>query len=83
MGEIKLAEIICILKQIRPFGEFEGDTLLFDSGYIDSLVIFDRLLPALEEKYQITIEPYELVPENFETPEAILKYVERKRQEAG
>ena len=54
--------------------------MLFESGYVDSLVIFERLLPRLEEIYGIQIEPMELIPDNFETPEAIGKYVERKMQ---
>ena len=76
----KMERIISILKEIQPIGEFEADTMLFESGYVDSLVIFERLLPRLEEIYGIQIEPMELIPDNFETPEEIGKYVERKMQ---
>ena len=57
----KMERIISILKEIQPIGEFEADTMLFESGYVDSLVIFERLLPRLEEIYGIQIEPMELI----------------------
>lgn len=76
-----LGEIIGLLKEIQPLGEFREETPLFDSGQIDSLVIFDRLLPKLESRYGITVKPLELIPEHFETPGAIAEYVEGKIQE--
>lgn len=79
MEQIQLETIISILNEIQPLGKYEADTALFDSGYIDSLIIFDRLLPKLEEIYEITVEPPELIPDHFETPKAILEYVKNKR----
>ncbi len=76
-----LGEIIGLLKEIQPLGEFREETPLFDSGQIDSLVIFDRLLPELESRYGITVKPLELIPEHFETPGVIAEYVEGKIQE--
>ncbi|MCI9173534.1 MAG: acyl carrier protein, partial [Lachnospiraceae bacterium] len=51
---------------------------LYESGYVDSLTIFGRVLPELEKTYGIQVEPPELIPEHFETPAAILKYLECK-----
>lgn len=78
-----ITQLIDLLHKIQPLGTFEADTPLFDSGYMDSIIVFERLLPALEELFQITVEPPELVPENFETPKAIGRYVESKRLATG
>lgn len=83
MSQSVITQVIDILCKIQPLEDFKADTLLFDSGRIDSMIVFERLLPALEERFQITVEPPELVPENFETPEAIGTYVESKRLGTG
>ena len=79
MSQPVITQIIDLLHKVQPLGVFQADTPLFDSGYMDSMIIFERLLPALEDIFQITVEPPELVPENFETPQAISRYVESKR----
>lgn len=83
MSQTVTMQMMELLRQIQPLGQLETDTPLFDSGYMDSIIIFDRLLPALEEMFQITVEPPELVPENFETPRAIVRYVESKKSAAA
>mgnify|MGYP001103075475 CR=1 FL=1 len=79
MSQTPLEMILGLLTKIQPFGKWEKNTPLFESGGIDSITIFEKILPSLEEIYGIHIEPLELVPENFETPEAIAAYVEGKR----
>ena len=75
MSQTVTMQMMELLRQIQPLGQFETD--------MDSIIIFDRLLPALEEMFQITVEPPELVPENFETPRAIVRYVESKKSAAA
>ena len=79
MKQVQLEDVIRMLKEIQPLGEYEESTLLFESGLIDSLTIFDKLLPRLEEAYGI--EPLDLSPEHFESPGAIHAFVTDKRQE--
>jgi acyl carrier protein len=50
---------------------------LIESGIIDSLGII-RLLEFLEERFSIAIADDDVVPENFETIEAISSLVDRK-----
>ena len=57
--------------------EVSDDTLLIEENIIDSLGIM-KLLLFIEEKYSIHIGDDELVPENFETPSAIAKLLEKK-----
>jgi acyl carrier protein len=61
-------------KTIENFGG--GDNLI-ESGIIDSLGIL-RLLEYLESKFSINISDEELIPENFESIEAIELFISRK-----
>lgn len=56
--------------------------LLIDQGIIDSMGII-VLLGFLEEKFAVTIEGDELLPENFATLAAISTLVDQKNGIAG
>ena len=55
------------------------DTHLFRRGVVDSIGIL-LLVRFIEERYQVAIEPAELVLENFQSAAAIGAFVARKRQ---
>lgn len=55
---------------------------LLDSGIVDSLGILD-LVAFLESGFEVHISDDELLPENFQTVEAIAQFVERKRNGAA
>ena len=55
---------------------------LLESGIVDSLGILD-LVAFLESDFQVHITDDELLPENFQTVEAIAQFVERKRNGAA
>lgn len=74
----KLDEIISLLKELQPAMELDANTDLFDSGYVDSFVIFNELLPKIETKYGFEVTPLDLMPDNFLTPACIAEFVERK-----
>jgi len=62
------------------FGEgdtLRGDTSFLEEGIIDSTGILE-LVMFLEETYDIKVEDSELVPENFDTPDNIARYLEKK-----
>lgn len=80
MIQVRLEEILCLLNEVQPLGKWSANTPLFESGYMDSMMIFDRLLPELEKTYEIEIVPWELIPENFDTPDAIYRYVKGKKK---
>ena len=54
----------------------DTDTLL-ESGILDSLGIM-KLLSFLEEKFSVSLESGELMPENFETVKSIAGLIESK-----
>lgn len=59
----------------QPQDALTTDTLLVEEGIIDSMGIF-RLITFLEEQFDFTIEPEEILLESFETITAIATLVE-------
>ena len=68
--------IIEILEEIIPGEDIETCDTLVDDEILDSFAIIS-LVSALEEEYDITISPAELIPENFNSAESIWEMVER------
>lgn len=54
-----------------------ADESLLDSGLLDSASILE-LVAFLEQRFQISIDDEELVPENFDTINAVVVLVESK-----
>ena len=57
----------------------ESDTKLLESGILNSLSLL-KLVFFLEENFGVTIDPEELIPENFETIAAICNFVGAKKR---
>jgi acyl carrier protein len=58
-----------------------GSTSLIEAGFIDSTGVLE-LVGFLEEKFDIRISENELLPENLDSIDNILAFVERKRAAA-
>lgn len=56
------------------------DVSFMETGIIDSTGILE-IIDFLEDKYSITIEDDELVPENLDSLNALVSFVNRKRTE--
>ena len=69
-------ELMEILEELRPDVDFENETALIDDGVLDSFDIV-ALVGELNEAFDIEIKPNNLVPENFNSAEAILALIER------
>jgi acyl carrier protein len=65
----------------RKRGLSREDRLL-DTGVLDSLGILD-LVSFVEQEFGVTISDDELLPENFQSIEAIAAFVLRKRNGSG
>ena len=57
--------------------KLDHDQSLISSGVIDSLAIL-RLITFIEEKFGVTVEDEDVVPDNFETINIISSYVKAK-----
>ena len=58
------------------------DTPLLESGILDSLSVL-KLVLFLEEQFGIVVAPEDLIPENFETVDAICAYLRALQQLQG
>lgn len=73
-------ELMDILKELRPDVEFEKEQELIDSGILDSFDIVS-LVGELNEAFDIEINVEDLLPENFNSVEAMLELVRRMQEE--
>ncbi len=73
-------KIYNILKEIRPEFDFEESDNFVEDGYLDSFDIV-TLVSELETAFDIVIDGLDVLPENFETIEAICNMVRKSGEE--
>lgn len=76
-----MEKVLSIVEEIRPDVDFAEETALIDDGVLDSFDIVS-IISDLNDEYEINIRVHDLTPENFNSVKAIVKLVERKRQQA-
>ena len=67
--------LIEILEEVIPGVDVENTDRLVDDNILDSFAIIS-LVAELEEEYDITVSPAELVPENFNSAKALWEMVQ-------
>lgn len=72
--------ILELLRDIKPGFDFAGRTDLVDSGDFDSFDVIS-LVSELNEAFEIDIPVEEIVPENFNSLEAMENLVKRFLEE--
>ena len=75
-----MEKVMEILKELRPDVDFENCTTLIDDGILDSFDIV-TLVGELCDAYDIEIGADEIVPENFNSVEAIMALVTRLQED--
>ena len=80
MDEITLDDIIELLEDVREDIDYEQEKKLIDDGILDSFDILS-IISALNEEFDITIPAKDIVPENFNSAEAMLAMVQRLVEE--
>ena len=73
-------EIIEILESLKPGVDYETADNLVDSRVLDSLTIL-ALVPELEDAFDVTIPAVEIIPDNFNSVQAIDALVTRLVEE--
>lgn len=73
-------EVMKILMDLRPDVDFEKEKALVDDEILDSFDIIS-LVQELDEEFDITIKPADLIPDNFNSAEAIWALVEKLMEE--
>ena len=76
ISEVKL-QVISILSEIRPEYDFSQDLNFIEEGMLDSLDIV-TLVNGLDEKFSISIDGDDIIPENFSSLELIVNLLKKK-----
>ena len=71
-----MEELLEILKEINSDIDYENETALIDDGILDSLDVV-ALVSELNDHYDIEIGLDDLIPENFNSLEAMLALIEK------
>ena len=61
-----------ILSDIRPDVDFETETQLITNGVLESFDILS-IVAELSDEFDVTIRPKDLVPENFNSVDAMVE----------
>ncbi|MCI5516128.1 acyl carrier protein [Roseburia sp. MUC/MUC-530-WT-4D] len=69
-----------ILTDLRPDVDFENETNLISGGILESFDIVS-LVSELTDEFDITIRPKDLVPENFNSVDAMLALITKLVEE--
>lgn len=72
-------EILTLLQEVLPQIDFTSSDTLVDEGILDSLSLV-TMIGELSVEYDIVIPYDEIVPENFNSLDAIAKLVERLKK---
>ena len=68
--------LMAILEELRPDVDFANEKSLVTGGVLDSFDII-TLVGQLNDEFDITIKPANLLPENFNSAEAMLAMIEK------
>ena len=70
-----------ILEDLQPDVDFEICDTLIDDGMLDSFAILS-IVSELEDQFEISVSPADIIPENFNSAQAIWAMVQRLQGEA-
>ncbi len=68
------------LRKIKRNVDFENETALFDGGFLDSFDVL-QIIAMLDEEFDITVPPSQIIPDNFNSAGAIWKMMQRLKDE--
>lgn len=65
-------KVVEILSDIRPDVDFKTETQLITNGVLESFDILS-IVAELSDEFDVTIRPKDLVPENFNSVDAMVE----------
>ena len=74
--QAQMDELLELLEDIKPTVDFRTCTGLIDDGYLDSFDILS-IVSELNDAFGIEISPVDIIPENFNSAQALWDMVER------
>ena len=75
-----MEELLEILREMHPDVDFETEEGLIDNGVLDSLDIVS-LISEISENFDVTITAKDILPENFNSAQALYELVRRLEEE--
>ncbi|MGN0423147.1 MAG: acyl carrier protein [Lachnospiraceae bacterium] len=74
-----MEQLLEILKDIQPDVDYENCTTLIDDELLDSFAILS-IVSELEDAFDVEITPVDIIPENFNSAQALWKMVQRLQE---
>lgn len=71
-----MEELIKLLQGIKPEVDFEENNHLIDNEELDSFDIV-TIVAAINDEFDVEIRPGDIIPENFNSVEAMYKLIRR------
>ena len=78
-GKIIIETLLEILNDIDDTVNWEDETALIDDRILDSFGVIS-LISELEDQFEIEIDASEIVPENFNSADAMWKMIQRLQE---
>lgn len=75
-----MEKLLELLKKIKPEVDFESNEHLIDNEELDSFDIVS-IVAAVEEEFDVQITAKDVVPENFNSAEALYNLIQRLEEE--
>ena len=76
-----MEKILEILEEIPPGEDYENCTTLIDDGILESFAILS-IVSELEDAFDISVTPADIIPENFNSAQALWNMVVRLQKES-
>lgn len=74
-----MEKLLEILEDIQPGVDYENCTTLIDDEILDSFAILS-IVSELEDAFDVEVTPVEIVPENFNSAQALWNMIERLQE---
>lgn len=71
-----MEKLMNILTELKPDVDFETEKGLIDNAILDSFDIV-QLIGQLQDTFDIEISPAEIIPENFNSAEALWSMIQK------
>lgn len=75
-----MESLLEILEDINSDVDYSKEDKLIDNGILDSLDILS-LVSDIEDTFEVSIKPVDLIPKNFNSAEAIFSLIQRLQKE--
>ncbi len=75
-----MQELLEILQNLHPDVDFEHETGLIEDGILDSFDIV-TLISEISETFDVTISAEYIVPENFNSAQALYELIQKLEEE--